>query len=491
MDNDQLHNEFNEQMRVRLSKIEAMREKGQNPFGGRFDRTHCSTDILDGYDALEGQIVSIAGRVMTKRDMGKAGFIHIQDAAGRIQAYIRVNDVGEQAYNMFKSMDIGDIVGISGTVFKTRTGEISVHAQVFELLSKALRPLPEKWHGLKDVDARYRQRHVDLIINPKIREVFAKRSHIIREIRVFLNQKGFLEVETPIFHTIPGGAAARPFITHHNTLNMDLYLRIALELHLKRLIVGGFEKVYEIGRVFRNEGLSTRHNPEFTMMELYQAYADYKDMMDITEALIAHVARKVLGTTQVVYQETEIDLTPPWRRRTMAELVMEHTGLNYGAWADDAAAREAVAALGLKVGKAATRGQALNLLFEEKVEARLVQPTFVMDYPVEISPLAKKKASDPGLTDRFELFVTGREFANAFSELNDPLDQRERFMRQVEQRALGDEEAHRMDEDFISVLETGMPPTGGLGIGIDRLIMLLTDSPAIRDVLLFPTMRPE
>jgi lysyl-tRNA synthetase class 2 len=399
--------------------------------------------------------------------------------------------VGESAYELFKSMDIGDIAGVSGTVFKTRTGEISVHAQTFELLCKALRPLPEKWHGLRDVDARYRQRHVDLIVNPKIRDVFVKRSQIIQEARVFLNQKGFLEVETPIFHTIPGGAAARPFITHHNTLDIDLYLRIALELHLKRLIVGGFEKVYEIGRVFRNEGLSTRHNPEFTMMELYQAYADYHDMMDITEGLVAHVARSVLGATRIVYQETEIDLTPPWRRCSMAELVMEYTGQDYDSWADDAAARKAAASLGLNVDPAATRGQALNMIFEEKVEARLVQPTFVMDYPIEISPLAKKKDSNPELTDRFELFVTGREFANAFSELNDPLDQRERFMKQMEQRALGDEEAHMMDEDFINALETGMPPTGGLGIGIDRLIMLLTDSPAIRDVLLFPTMRPE
>jgi len=391
---------------------------------------------------------------------------------------------------LFKSLDLGDIIGVQGHVFRTRTEEVTVWAKEFVLLSKSLRPLPEKWHGLKDVELRYRQRHVDLIVNPEVKKVFILRSKIIQAMRRYLDEQGFLEVETPTMHSIPGGASARPFITHHNALDLDLYMRIALELHLKRLIVGGMEKVYEIGRVFRNEGISTRHNPEFTMMELYQAYADYHDMMALTEKMIAHLAQEVLGTQKVMYQGTEIDLTPPWPRLTMVDAVRKYTGADYQEWASDEQARQAAADLGVSVSADATKGMVLSELFEEKVEEKLIQPTFVIDYPIEISPLAKRREDDPNFTYRFEVFITAREFGNAFSELNDPLDQRERFEKQMEQRAQGDEEAQMHDEDFVRALEVGMPPTGGLGIGIDRLIMLLTDSPSIRDVILFPTLRP-
>ena len=427
--------ELSEQHRIRLEKMEALRARGIDPFGGRYEQTHHAREILEHYEALEEQKVSIAGRIMAKRVMGKAAFCHVQDLSGQIQAYIRRDDVGEEAYALFKSLDLGDLVGIEGKVFKTKTGEISVHAQAFVLLSKALRPLPEKWHGLKDVEMRYRQRHVDLIVNPEVKDVFITRSRVIQEIRSYLTEKGFLEVETPTLHNVAAGAAARPFITHHNALDIDLYMRIALELHLKRLIVGGLERVFELGRVFRNEGIDTRHNPEFTLMELYQAYADYHDIMDLTEDLIRSVSRKVRGTAKVMYQGQEIDLESPWRRVSMAQLVKEYTGADYEAWPDAAAARQAAGELGVAVAADASRGRVLQAIFDEKVEEKLIQPTFVMDHPIEVSPLAKRKADNPDLTDRFELFMTGREYANAFSELNDPVDQRQRFLRQMEERA--------------------------------------------------------
>ncbi len=482
--------ELSEQHRIRMEKMEALRQQGTDPFGGRYEQTHHALEILDNYTTLEGGQVSVAGRIMAKRVMGKAAFCHIQDLTGQIQFYIRRDDVGEEAYAIFKSLDLGDIVGVAGKVFKTKTGETSVHAETMVLLSKALRPLPEKWHGLKDVEMRYRQRYLDLIVNPEVKDVFIARSRIIQEIRDYLGRKSFLEVETPTLHNVAAGAAARPFITHHNALDIDLYMRIALELHLKRLIVGGLERVYELGRVFRNEGIDTRHNPEFTLLELYQAYADYHDIMDLTEDLVRTVSLKVRGTAKVSYQGQEIDLESPWRRVSMAQLVREHTGEDYDSWADAAAARQAAAKLGVKVDGDATRGKVLQAVFEDQVEDKLVQPTFVMDHPIDVSPLAKRKADNPELTARFELFITGREFANAFSELNDPVDQRQRFLWQMEERAKGDEEAQMLDEDFLAALEQGMPPTGGLGIGIDRLVMLLTDSPSIRDVILFPTLRP-
>ena len=482
--------ELSEQHRVRMEKMEALRAQGIDPFGGRYEQTHHAREILDNYEEMEGRTVSVAGRIMAKRVMGKAAFCHIQDLSGQIQFYIRRDDVGEEPYAVFKSLDLGDIVGVTGKVFKTKTGETSVHADAFVLLSKALRPLPEKWHGLKDVETRYRQRHLDLIANPEVKDVFITRSRVIQEIRNYLAGKDFLEVETPTLHNVAAGAAARPFITHHNALDIDLYMRIALELHLKRLIVGGLERVYELGRVFRNEGIDTRHNPEFTLMELYQAYADYHDIMDLTEDMIRTICLKVKGTAKLTYQGQEIDLESPWRRVSMAQLVKEHTGEDYHAWSDDEAARQAAARQGVEVAEDATRGRVLQAIFDEKVEERLIQPTFVMDHPIDVSPLAKKKVDFPELTDRFELFMTGREYGNAFSELNDPVDQRQRFMKQMEERAKGDEEAQMMDEDFVAALEQGMPPTGGLGIGIDRLVMLLTDAPSIRDVILFPTLRP-
>ncbi len=484
--------ELNELMQVRREKLSEMRESGIEPYGGRFERTHMASNILDNFAELENEPVSVAGRIMSKRDMGKASFAHIQDSSGQVQIYARLNDVGPEAYELFGKLDIGDIIGLKGNVFKTRRGEITVSIEEFEVLAKSLRPLPEKWHGLKDVELRYRQRYVDLIVNPEVKSVFETRSKIIRAIRNSLDHKGFLEVETPMMQTIAGGAAARPFVTHHNTLDLDLFLRIAPELYLKRLLVGGFEKVYEINRNFRNEGISTKHNPEFTMLELYQAYADYNDMMDLTEELVSSVALEVLGTTKIEYQGQEIDLSPKWARIPMLEVVKQHTGLDFSEikTAEEACAMVKRANIELEAEPSDSWGGILHKVFDEVVEPKLIQPTFVTDYPVEISPLAKRKADNPDLTYRFEVFICGREMGNAFSELNDPIDQKGRFLRQVEKRRAGDEEAHMMDEDYINALEYGMPPAGGLGIGIDRLIMLLTNSASIRDVILFPLMKP-
>lgn len=481
--------DLNELLLVRRKKLDELREKGIDPFGGKFERTHKAQDIIDGFEELNNSEVTIAGRIMAKRNMGKATFAHIQDISGKIQVYVRVNEVGEDTYEVFTHFDIGDIIGVTGKVFKTQKGEISVWASQITLLSKSLKPLPEKWHGLKDVELRYRQRYVDLIVNPEVKDVFITRSKIIRAIRKHLDGLGFLEVETPMMHPIPGGASARPFITHHNTLDMDLYLRIAPELYLKRLLVGGLEQVYEINRNFRNEGISTKHNPEFTMLELYQAYADFNDMMKLTEELISSAAMEVLGTTKIEYEGMAIDLTPPWTRIPMLDAIKQYTGVDFASIDSDSAAREAAKGLGLSIENEASRGNIINEVFEEFVEPKLIQPTFVTDYPIEISPLAKRKSNNPDYTDRFELFIYAREIANAFSELNDPIDQEQRFRKQVEQRAAGDDEAHHMDEDYINALEYGMPPAGGLGIGIDRVVMLLTNSSSIRDVLLFPQMK--
>ncbi|MDF9409254.1 MAG: Lysine--tRNA ligase [Pelotomaculum sp. PtaB.Bin013] len=484
--------ELNELMLVRREKLAELRDKCVEPYGGRYERTHMAKDILTNFAELENSTVVVAGRIMSKRGMGKASFAHIQDATGQIQIYARLNDIGQQAYELFGKLDIGDIIGVSGKVFKTRMGEITVATEDLKLLSKSLRPLPEKWHGLKDVELRYRQRYVDLIVNPEVKEVFEARSKIVRAVRSYLDNRGFLEVETPMMHSIAGGAAARPFITYHNTLDMNLFLRIAPELYLKRLIVGGFEKVYEINRNFRNEGISTKHNPEFTMLELYQAYADYNDMMNLTEELVSSIALDVFGTAKIEYQDTQIDLSPKWTRIPMLEAVKLHSGIDFSIIKTAEEAKNAVkqAKIGLEIEPGESWGSILNKVFEEVVEPRLIQPTFIMDYPVEISPLAKRKAENPELTYRFELYIYGREMANAFSELNDPIDQKGRFLKQVEKRSAGDEEAHMMDEDYITALEYGMPPAGGLGIGIDRLVMLLTNSPSIRDVILFPLMRP-
>jgi len=482
---------ISEILKVRRDKLTRLREEGRDPFKiTRYTPTHKSQEIISNYETMEGLQVVIAGRIMTKRVMGRASFAHILDSDGQIQIFVQVNELGKEAYEEFKEIDLGDIVGVEGTVFKTKKGEISVKAKEITLLAKSLQPLPEKWHGLRDTDLRYRQRHLDLIVNPDVRETFIIRSKIIRGIRNYLDQRGFLEVDTPILHNTAGGAAARPFITHHNTLDMDMYMRIALELHLKRLIVGGFDKVYEMGRIFRNEGMSVKHNPEFTMIELYQAYADYNDIMNLTEDMIATVTKDVLGTTKIEYQGQPVDLTPPWDRMTMIEAVKKYTGVDFNSFSQDGEAVNALKELGIDIENSVTWGEALNIAFEERVEEQLVQPTFITDYPIEISPLAKKVNEDPRLTYRFELFITGREFGNAYTELNDPIDQKERFLEQARQRAAGNEEAHMMDEDFVNALEVGMPPTGGLGIGIDRLIMLLTDSASIRDVILFPTMKP-
>jgi len=474
---------------VRLDKLGELREMGIDPFGCRFERDASAQKIQDEFETMDGQTVRIAGRIMSKRRHGKAGFANLQDLSGDIQLYFRKDDVGEEKYELFKKLDMGDILGVEGFVFRTQKGEISVHVQDFTYLSKSLNPLPEKWHGLKDVELRYRQRYVDLIVNPDVREVFIKRSQIIKEMRTYLDGQEFLEVETPMMQPIAGGAAARPFTTHHNALDMSLFLRIAPELYLKRLIVGGLEKVYEINRNFRNEGISTKHNPEFTMLELYQAYADYEVMMQLTEDLISSVALKINGSMIAAFEDQEIDFTPPWRRVTMLDAIKEHTGLDFNTIKTDAQAQQAAAAQGMEVHPQATRGEIINEVFEEFVEEKLIQPTFVYGHPVEISPLAKRNAEQPEFTDRFEVFIMQREIANAFSELNDPLDQRERFMKQVEKRASGDSEAHMMDEDYLNALEYGMPPAGGLGIGIDRLVMLMTDSSSIRDVILFPTLR--
>ncbi|MED1750336.1 MAG: lysine--tRNA ligase [Bacillota bacterium] len=497
MSNEGLNNEeLNDQFQVRRDKMNKMREEGIDPFGERYDRSHQSAKIIAEYDEFSKEDleekaaqVTIAGRMMTKRGKGKAGFAHIQDLEGQIQIYVRKDSVGEEAYELFKSSDLGDIIGVTGTVFKTNVGELSIKATGFEVLTKALRPLPDKYHGLKDVEQRYRQRYLDLIVNPESKQTFIMRSKIIQSMRRYLDSKGYLEVETPTMHSIPGGASARPFITHHNALDMPLYMRIAIELHLKRLIVGGLEKVYEIGRVFRNEGVSTRHNPEFTMIELYEAYADYKDIMNLTENLIAHIAQEVLGTTTIQYGEDEIDLKPEWKRLHMVEAVKEATGVDFWQEMSVEEAKQHAADHGIEITKNMTVGHIINEFFEQKVEETLVQPTFIYGHPVEISPLAKKNPEDPRFTDRFELFIVRREHANAFTELNDPIDQRERFEAQLKEREEGNDEAHLMDDDFVEALEYGMPPTGGLGIGIDRLIMLLTNSPSIRDVLLFPQMR--
>ena len=488
----QSEEELNQLLQIRRDKLNKLKEEGKNPFEIRkFNRTHTSQEIKDHYEELEGKDVTIAGRMMAKRIMGKASFCHIQDGEGRIQSYVSINELGEEAYKQFKEDDIGDIIGITGFVFKTKTGEISIHAKEVTLLSKSLRPLPEKFHGLKDTDLRYRQRYVDLIMNSEVKNTFLTRIQLLKTIRSILDEKGYLEVETPILNTIAGGATARPFITHHNALDIDMYLRIANELYLKRLIVGGFEKVYEMGRMFRNEGMDIKHNPEFTNIELYAAYEDYNDMMNITEELISKTAEKVLGTTKITYQGTEIDLTPSWKRISMIDAIKEVTSVDFNEIHSDEEAKQVADNLKVELDPLKlTRGEIINQVFEAKVEETLIQPTFVYDYPVEVSPLTKRKPSDPRLTERFELFIGGREYANAYSELNDPIDQYERFKKQVEAREAGDEEANMMDDDFIMALEYGMPPTGGLGIGIDRLIMLLTDSASIRDVLLFPTMKP-
>ena len=484
--------DMNQLMKVRKEKLDKLRQEGKDPYKiTKFNRTHLSQEIKDNYEELEGKDVTIAGRIMAKRIMGKASFCHIQDSTGKIQSYVSINDLGEESYKAFKEDDIGDIIGITGFVFKTRTGEISIHAKELILLSKSLRPLPEKFHGLKDPDLRYRQRYVDLIVNPEVKDTFIKRTEIIKEMRRILDEKNYTEVETPILNTIAGGATARPFITHHNSLDIDMYLRIATELYLKRLIVGGFDRVYEIGRIFRNEGMDLKHNPEFTSIELYQAYANLEDMMDITEELITKIAMKVLGTTKITYQGQEIDLTPGWRRITMIDAVKEVTGVDFHTINTDEEAMEAAKKAGVPVDPIkTTRGDIIAAFFDEKVEETLIQPTFIYEYPIENSPLAKKMDNDERMTQRFELFIGGREYANAFSELNDPIDQYERFLNQVKQREAGDDEANMMDTDFVTALEYGMPPTGGMGMGVDRLVMLLTDEASIRDVLLFPTMKP-
>ncbi|WZL83314.1 lysine--tRNA ligase [Vallitaleaceae bacterium 9-2] len=483
--------ELNELLQIRRTKLEELQNKGKDPFEiTQFEVTHKSEDILEKFDEYEGAQVKVAGRIMTKRLMGKASFCHIQDRDGQIQCYVRKDTIGEQDYEEFKHYDLGDIVGIVGDVFKTQKGEISVKAKKVVLLSKSLQILPEKFHGLKDTDTRYRQRYIDLIVNPDVKSAFTKRSQIIKEIRKFLDAREYLEVETPVLTAIPGGAAAKPFNTHHNALDLPMHLRISLELPLKRLIVGGFERVYEIGRVFRNEGLSVRHNPEFTLLELYEAYTDYHGMMDLTESLIRTVAQNVLNATTVTYDDVDIDLGKPFERLTMVDAVKKYANIDFDTITTDEQAHALAKEHHVEVEKHFKKGEILNAFFEEFVEEHLVQPTFIMDHPVEISPLAKRKPNNPEYTERFELFITKREFANAFSELNDPIDQRKRFEYQELLREAGDEEANQIDEDFLLALEYGMPPTGGLGIGIDRLVMLLTNSYSIRDVLLFPTMKP-
>lgn len=484
--------DLNEQMQVRLDKMHKLEEKGLKPFGYRYEFTHRSGDVKENFDVLaEAETeVKLAGRVMAIRGHGKTCFMDMQDKDGRIQVYVRKDVLGEENYALIKMMDIGDTVGVTGTVFRTHMGEVSIKAAALEMLSKSLRPLPEKWHGLKDVETRYRQRYVDLIVNPDVRDTFVKRSQIIRSVRDVLDSHGFLEVETPILNTIAGGAAARPFISYHNALDMQVYMRIAPELYLKRLIVGGMDRVYELGRVFRNEGIDNRHNPEFTSVEIYQAFADYRDMMDLTEEVVVKTAEKVLGTTKINYEGTEIELASPWKRISMIDAVKEYAGKDFTNVTDLEEARAMAKELNVEVEATWGIGKIINACFEEYVEDKLIQPTFITGHPKEISPLAKSNPENPEITDRFEAFIYGREICNGFTELNDPIDQRERFLKQVEERANGDEEANMMDEDFVTALEYGLPPTGGLGIGIDRLVMFLTDSSTIRDVLFFPTMKP-
>ncbi len=484
---------LSELLQIRRDKLSELQAAGKDPFQvTKYDVTHHSNEIKENFEAMEGQVVRLAGRLMSKRGMGKAIFADLQDGGGRIQLYVRIDDVGEEALNAFKKYDIGDIVGVEGDVFRTKRGEISLKAHTITLLSKSLLPLPEKFHGLTDVETRCRQRYVDLIVNPEVRRTFEIRSAFIRHVRSFLDNRGYMEVETPVLNTISGGATARPFVTHHNTLDIDMYMRIATELHLKRLVVGGLERVYEVGRIFRNEGMDTKHNPEFTSVELYQAYADFHDMMDLFEDLLSTAAQKILGTYQIQWQGQDIDLTPGWPRLTMAEAVKQYTGLDFMAITDDAEAVALAKSIGVELPETApaTWGNALYEVFDQKVEEKLIQPTFITMHPVDVSPLAKRSPADPRLTERFELFICRSEMGNAFSELNDPIDQKQRFQRQVELREHGDEEAGMMDEDYITALEYGLPPTGGLGIGIDRCVMMLTNNDSIREVLLFPTMKP-
>lgn len=482
---------LNEMLLIRREKLKKLIEKGKNPFIiEKFDYSHHSEYIKANFEELEGQEVAVSGRIMSRRGHGKVSFMDIQDAQGRIQIFAKLDNLGEEEYEDLSYLDIGDIVGAVGNVFKTQTGEVSIKASKVILLTKSLQILPEKFHGLKDQDLRYRQRYVDLIVNPEVKDTFILRSKIIKAVREYLDERGFLEVETPILSTVAGGANARPFATHHNALDIDMYLRIANELYLKRLIVGGFEKVYEMGRMFRNEGMSPKHNPEFTNMELYQAYVDYEEIMRLTENLFAYVAEKTLGTTKINYQGTELDVAPPWQRMDMAEAVKKYTGVDFSLINTDEKARAIGKAKGIEVKASMTRGHIISEMFEEFVEEHLIQPIFITGHPVEISPLAKRNPDDPRITNRFEAFINTWELANAFSELNDPIDQRERFEQQAEQKESGDEEAHPMDTDFINAIEVGLPPTGGLGIGIDRMIILYTNQPSIRDILLFPTMKP-
>ena len=480
-----------EVIQVRRDKLNKLVEEGRNPYEVvRYDKDAYAEGIKENYADYEGKEVSLAGRMVSKRIMGKASFAHLIDCTGSIQLYVSRDDLGEESYAAFKKTDIGDIIGVKGIVFTTRMGEISVHCKSVELLSKSLLPLPEKYHGLKDTDLRYRQRYVDLIANPEVKKTFVTRSRIISGIRAYLDAQGFIEVETPILNTIAGGASARPFITHHNTLDIDMYMRIAPELYLKRLIVGGFEKVYELGRMFRNEGMDTRHNPEFTMIEMYQAYTDFHGMMDLTENIFGYIADTVIGSRKITYQGEEIDLSSPWKRITMIDAVREYVGIDFEATEDMKELKAQAKKAGVEFDDDITWGKLLYECFDQKVEDKLVQPTFVYDYPVDVSPLAKRKPTDKRMTERFEFFITGKEFGNAFSELNDPIDQKERFMAQVREREKGDDEAQMMDEDYVNALMYGMPPTGGLGIGVDRMVMLFTDAASIRDVLLFPTMKP-
>ena len=483
--------DLNEMLQIRRQKLKELQDQGKNPFLiEKFNPDHHTTDITDNYDEFEGKEVTVAGRIMSKRGHGKISFMDIQDMKGRIQILSKIDELGEEAYKIISYLDMGDIIGVEGEVFKTQSGEISIKAKKLTLLSKSLQILPEKWHGLKDPDLRYRQRYVDLIVNPEVKETFLLRNKIIRKIREYLDNLGYLEVETPILGNIAGGANARPFLTHHNALNIDMSLRIANELYLKRLIVGGFDKVYEMGKMFRNEGMDTRHNPEFTNIELYEAYADYNDMMEITENLVAYVAKEVLGTTKVEYQGKTIDFTPPWKRIKMQDAVKEHTGVDFDKINTDEEAIEVAKEHKLEIKPGMTRGHVISEMFEEFCEQYMDQPTFIIGHPVEISPLAKRNPDDPRITNRFEAFANCWEIANAFSELNDPIDQRERFEEQLRQKEYGDDEAHPMDEDFLNAIEVGLPPTGGLGIGVDRLIILLTNQASIRDVIFFPTMKP-